>query len=230
MVAGIVLILLTSLFYPGGVLIDTVDSLEFSALIAVMSDNASLTHAATLGTMFALLLQSYGLLALFRLTTLQGLGNASLRFGIIASVIGWVLLMVEAGTRHMVVHITQHGIGTGTGPDVQPELNDLALAVFSTGTAIHFSFIAISSVAAIMLGAGLAARSRGMNVFSVAAYGMVLVGVAGLFNLVILQHVHDIDLAVFALISNSVLTIGAVCFIIFGVGMYRGSSEFAPQN
>ena len=81
-----------------------------------------------------------------------------------------------------------------------------------------------------MLGIGLAARARGMNIFGLAAYAMALVGVAGLFNLLVLQHFEGIDLLVFTLISSGVLTVGAVCFFIFGVGMYRGSSEFAPQD
>ena len=68
-----------------------------------------------------------------------------------------------------------------------------------------------------------------MDIFKAATYGMALVGVPGLFNPVVTQHLHDIDLAVFALVSNGILTLGAVCFFVFGVGMYRGRSEFAPD-
>ena len=48
LIAGVILVIFASLFYPGGVLIDPVDSFEFPALIAAMSDNASITHVATL--------------------------------------------------------------------------------------------------------------------------------------------------------------------------------------
>lgn len=230
LVAGVILALLVSLFSPGGALVDRVDGFDFPTIVTAMADNPSVTHITTLGLTFALLLHAYGLLALFRLPPRQGFGDSALRFGIVASVIGWVLLIVEAATRHMVVRIVEQGIGTGTGQDVQPQLDDLALAVFSTGAAIHFAFIAVSSVAALMLGVGLAARSRGLNVYGLAAYAMALVGVAGLFNLLVLQHFEGIDLLIFALVSNGVLTVGAICFFIFGVGMYRGSSEFAPQE
>lgn len=230
LMVGVILVLIVSLFNPGGPLVDPVDGVAFPELVTAMADNASLTHVTTLGLTLGLLLHAYGLLALFRLAPRRGLADAALRSGIIASVIGWVLLIIEAATRHMVARIVEHGIGTGTGPDVQQQLDDLALAVFSAGAAIHFAFIAVSSIAAIMLGIGLVARFDAMGVLKAAAYGMVLVGVLGLFNLLVIQHVRETDLFAFALISNGILTVGAVCFFIFGVGMYRSRSEFAPQD
>ena len=69
-----------------------------------------------------------------------------------------------------------------------------------------------------------------MNIFKLASYGIVLIGAAGLINLVIAQHIHDVDVDLFALISNSFLMLGAVFFLIIGVGMYQGRSEFAGED
>ena len=60
---------------------------------------------------------------------------------------------------------------------------------------MHVAFLSVASVAATFLGLGLAARFGAMNVFKLAAYGMVLVGVVGLLNLGVAQHIHDIDLS-----------------------------------
>ena len=46
----------------------------------------------------------------------------------------------------------------------------------------------------------------------------------------ITQHIHNIDLSVLALVSNGILAIGAVCFFVFGISMYRGRSEFNSQD
>lgn len=230
LIAGVILSLAASLFFPGGALIDTVDAGDFAATITTMANNASLTHVTTLGVTFALLLEAYGVLTLLGLTSRQGgLADAALRFGVITSILGWGLFIIESGTRHMAVHVTLHGVGGGTGPNVQPQLDELALTVYTAGAAVHFAFLAVSSVAAIFLGIGLASRFSTMNLFKAATYGMVLVGVLGLVNLIIIQHIHDIELSVVALVSNGALTVGAVCFLVFGIGMYKGRSELSSD-
>ena len=123
-----------------------------------------------------------------------------------------------------------HGVGSGTGSKAQPQLQTLAEAVYSSGAAVHIAFLSVASVAAIFLGLGLASRFGAMDVFNLAAYGMVLVGVVGLLNLGVAQHIHDIDLNLIALICNVILSIRAVCYFVFGVGMYLGRSEFAPDD
>ena len=110
------------------------------------------------------------------------------------------------------------------------QLQTLAEAVYSGGAAVHVAFLSVASVAATFLGLGLAARFGAMNVFKLAAYGMVLVGVVGLLNLGVAQHIHDIDIALITLISNGILTIGALCYLALGLGMYQGRSEFAPDD
>ena len=127
----------------------------------------------------------------------------------------------------MVVHIMTHGVGDSVS---QARLEDFAIVVFSVGGALHVAFLSIASVASIFLGLGLASRFAEMNSYKLASYGMVFVGVAGLLNLGIVQHFHGIDLNLITLISNVVLSVGAICYFIFGVGMYFGRSEFAPKN
>lgn len=222
---GVLLSFLAVLFFPGGSLIDPVDQTDFPAAIGALADNANISHATTLLFILALLLEAYGLLALFRLADMDGsIANAALRFGLVGVVFSMGLYIVELGTWHMVVHTLTHGLGDSVA---QAELEDFAVVIFAMGGAVHFAFLAIASVASIFLGFGLVSRFAEMNIYKLASYGMVFVGAAGLLNLIVVQHIHDIDLNLITLISNVLLTIGAVCYFIFGVGMYFGRSAFA---
>ena len=95
---------------------------------------------------------------------------------------------------------------------------------------MHIAFLSVGSVASLFLGIGIASRFAAMNVYRLAAYGMVLVGVVGLLDLAVVQHIHAFDLNLLALISNIALSIGAICYFAFGLGMYLGRSEFAPDD
>ena len=55
---------------------------------------------------------------------------------------------------------------------------------------------------------------------------MALVGLAGLVNVVLIQHFHGEDFALLAVVTNLVLLIGTVWLFIIGVGLYKGISEF----
>ena len=126
LVLGVVLSLIVSLLHPGGVLIDPVDQTDFAAAIGAMSDNANLSHATTLLFIVAILMEAYGLLALFRLVGSRGsLADSALRFGLVGIMFGWALFIIELGARHMVVHIMTHGVGAGTGPEAQAQLQTL---------------------------------------------------------------------------------------------------------
>ena len=178
-----------------------------------------------------MLLEAFGALALFRLLGRQeSLADAALRFGLVGIVFSWGVFIVQLGTRHMVVHITQHGIGSGTAQEMQAQLQDFAVAVYSAGGALHVAFLSVSSVASVLLGLGLASRFGAMSIFKAAAYGLVLVGALSLLNLVIAQHIHGIDIGLLALIINGILMIGAVCYFILGLGMYQGRSELVPED
>ena len=227
LIAGVILTIIASLLFPGGPLIDSVDQGDFPASIAVMSDSGTITHVPTLALIIGTLLEGYALLAFFRLLGRKGsLADSALRFGLVASLFGWGVFIVGMGMRHMVVHVTQHGVGAGASPD----LDGLALTIYTAMAGMHFAFLAVYPFAAMLFGLGLAPRFQTMNAFKLASYGMVLVGAVGLINIVLVQHIHDVDVGLFALISNSFLMLGAVFFLILGVGMYQGRSEFTGED
>ena len=105
-------------------------------------------------------------------------------------------------------------------------LPDLALAIYTAGIALHITFLFVSALAALLLGLGLAAHFATLNVYRIAGYGVALVGVAGLVNVVLVQHFHGVDFALLAIITNLVLLVGTIWLFIIGLGLYKGIREF----
>ena len=114
-----------------------------------------------------------------------------------------------------------HGIGGGTGPGAQAQLQDLAVTIYAVGGALHIGFLAISCVAS---------RFSEMNPFKAAANGLVFIGVLLLLNLIILQHIHDVNISVILLISSGALFLGTVCYFVLGIGLYKGCRELLPNG
>lgn len=227
LMAGVVLSIPAFLFHPGGIFISPVDLNDFPATIAVLTDHASLTHVITMVMVLSLFLESYGFFALTRIRSRTGsLSGYALRFGVVGMLFSYGALALELGTRHMVVHITIHGVTGEAGVAPALALPDLALTIYVAGVAMHVTFLFVSALAAMLLGLGLAAHFATLNIYRIAGYGMALVGVAGLVNVVLVQHFHGVDFATVAIITNLVLLVGTAWLFIIGVGLYKGISEF----
>ena len=71
-------------------MINPVNQTDFPAAIAALGDQPSLGHVTTMLAVAGMLLQAYGLFALFRLGNGQRcLAGTALRTGVIASLFGW---------------------------------------------------------------------------------------------------------------------------------------------
>ena len=228
---GWALALVASLFFPGAILIVPVDGTDFARAINVMADYASLAHATTFVTIVAMLLHGYGLLGLFRLPHRQGsLASPVLRFGIISSLFGWAIFIVGMGKGHMIVHLMQRAMDAGTSPEMAAEFETLAIATYADMAGIMLAFLTIFPFGSSLVGLALAARFSGMNVYKIASYGLVVIGVGGLVNFLVVQHVPAVGITLLLQINNTLLLIGGVCLLLIGVGMYRGRTEFQPEE
>ena len=231
LMAGWALALVASLFFPGAILVVPVDGTDFARAINVMADYASLAHVTTFLVIVAMLLHGYGLLGLYRLPNRQGsLATPALRFGIIASLFGWGIFIIAMGKRHMIVHLMQRAMDAGTSPEMQAEFETLAVATYADMAGIILAFLTIYPFASSLVGLALAARFSGMNIYRLAAYGLVVIGVGGLVNFFVVQHAPSVDIVVLLQINNTLLLIGGVCLALVGLGMYRGRSELVPEG
>lgn len=228
---GMVLTIVSSLFYPGGPIIDPVDQTDFPAAAAALAANPSLAHAMTLLVIVGMLLYAYGFVELLRLRGLgAGFGVSVLRFGLLASLFSWSVFIVGFGVRHSGIYLMQQSINAGEGTEMQAELAGLAVASHITMMGLLLAFMVVNPIGSALVGIGLAAKFSSLNIYKLASYGLVVIGVAGFANMVLALMLSDPDVVLHLLISQLLLLVGSVCLFVVGAGMYRGRSELVGEN
>ena len=231
LIAGIILAFVAPILMPGYALIDAVDQTNFTAARDAMADSAVLAHWVTFIGIISLLLLIFGFLGLYPLASRQsGLGGLVLRFGIIASIVEWSILIITAGMRHFEIHLMQRSAMGEAGPPTPVDFANSALAVHTDMVAVTLAFVALYPIASITVGLGLAKRFDSLDVYKVAAYVMVGVGAVGLANFLFAMSVPDLGVDTLLLINNLALYVGGITFIVIGYGMYRGRSPLAEES
>ena len=231
LVAGMALIILTSMLLPGNALIGPVDQTDFVAARNALGDSAVLAQWMAFMTMLSLLLMSFGLIGLYPAASRQpGLEGRLLQFGIIISVIEWSILVVVTGMRHFVIHMMQRSDLPGGGSLTPADFQDVALAVHINMTAIGLTLYGLFPLATILLGIGLSRRFASMNIYKACTYVMVVGGIAGLVIFLTAMNAPDFGLFTMLMINNSILFVLSFTFIIIGYGMYRGRSELGEES
>ena len=231
LMAAVILTIVGSLFYPGGPLINPVNQTDFPAAIAALGDQPSLGHVTTMLAVAGMLLQAYGLFALFRLSNGQRcLAGTALRTGVIASLFGWGIFLLALGRRHMVIHLMQRSMNPAETPEVQAQFQAFALAGHVDMAGLLLGFLWVYPIASILVGLGLAARFGALDIFKAASYGLVIIGAAGLINFVVAQHAPTLDLNILLVLNNVFLMVGALCLFVIGLGLYQGRRELVPED
>lgn len=226
LIAGMALSVFPSLFTPGGPLIDPVAPTDYQGTLEVLAVYPSLAHLAAMSAVFSMLLYGYGLLGLWGLAGKSG--STLLHYGIITSLFGWGIFIVAMGMRHMTIHLMQRSVLFTGDPEAQAVFFSTALSGYADMAGLILAFLSIYPVASVLVGVGLTKRFGSMNIYKIASIGLVAVGVAGFVNFLTAQHFPDYDLTLLVYINNLVLTIGGICLLIIGWGMYRGTEELIP--
>ena len=215
LIVGVILLVLASLLFPGGV-VDPVDQTDFSAALEAAAANASLAHLASMLSIIGMFLYGYAAFTWLRLAQ-QGAGGLCLRLGAYVSVFGWSLYVVAMGMRQFSVHLMQRG------------MEDLALDTYVSMAGIVIALVSVYPIGSILVGLGLSARFGSMSIFKLASYGFVLLGVLAIINFLVLQHVSGIEPLVLLTNDNALQAFGSLIFVIIGIGMYRGRSELTSE-
>ena len=222
LIVGTILVIIASFLQPG-LLIDPVDQVDFPEAIRAMADAASLAHFVTMLTIIGMLLYIYAALTLLRLPQQHG----ALRLGIFLSMFGWSLAIVGMGMRHLTVHLMQRGMGAGAE---QAAFESLALNVYVAMGGVLLTVIAIYPIASFFTGLGLASRFGSMNIFKLASYALVAVGVLASINFLVFQHASDVDPIQLLMVNVALQWVGSLGLFIIAVGMYRGQSELTSED
>ncbi len=231
LMAGIVLVFVSSLFLPGNALINPVDQTDFPVALEALGDSPILAQWMTFATLISMLLMSFGLLALYPLANRQtGLGGRLLQFGIVTSVIEWSILIIAAGMRHFVIHLMQRSELPIEGSQSAADFQAAALLVHTDMTAVLLAFVVLFPLAAMMVGIGLSKRFVSMDAFKASSYVLAATGFVGLINFLVVINSPDLGLPLMLWINSAVLYIGAISLFIIGFGMYKGRSELSDEG
>lgn len=228
---GIVLSVVSSLLYPGNTFVNGVDQTDFSAALEVIGDAPTLAHLMIFLSILAMLLISFGAFGLYPLATrLGGLGGTLLKFGIIISIIEWSIVIIGLGMRHFVTHLMQRANNAAAGSDDQMFLEETALVIHTTLTAVFLAFITIYPFATMLVGLGVTKLVQTMNAYKIAAYVLLVSGALGLLTYLIAMFVPGDEPVVYLLIFNILLFIGSICLFAIGLGMYQGSEGLTEEE
>ena len=229
LIVGVVLAFVAPIFMPGYALIYPVDQTDFAAARDALGDAPVLAHWVNFITLISLLLMISAFLGLYSLAGRQeGIGGKLLRFGIIASIIEWCILIIASGMRHFVIHLMQRSELTEGAPSPEA-FQAAALAVHTDMIAVTLAFVALYPLASIAVGLGLADRFASMDIYKGAAYVMAAAGLLGLVNFLFAMSAPNLGIQSLLLINNLALYIGGICLIVVGYGMYQGRAELAEE-
>ena len=215
----------SSLFVPGGFLIDPVDSASFAEAAGVLGDNSEVTQFVTFAFVVSIVLYWFGLSSLRRAFSGDSVMDGVSRFALNIFLIGYAFLVVELSLRHILTHVLAHGVGSSP---VQEEA--MAVALFAVAAGLHFAFLYVSAIGSTIFGYALARRSAGMDIFQLASWGLALTGVVTFILLMVAEHVPDVDLHGVAVASNLMLLFASLCILVIAVGIKQGRREFVGDD
>lgn len=231
LIVGVILTIVSSLLHPGIALINPVDQTDFLAAVGAMGDAPTLSHLMTILNILGMMLTSFGVLALFPLATSQGgLSGTFLRFGVFVSIVEWCSIVVGLGMRHYVVYLAQQAAAAPAGSELQASLQQTALMVHTSMSAVLVVFLTLFPFASFFLGAGLISRFQDLNANKIASYGLALFGLGGLLIFIIIMFAGVEDPNGLLLVNNVFLFLGSICLLTLGIGMYKGQPGLAEEG
>ena len=228
---GLVVTMVASFFLPGGFIIEYTDPADYGASVAVMADYANLGHLVTTVSIIGMLLMIGGVIRLYNVSEGEGaLARPLLRFGIILTVIEWSIVVLGHAERHLLIHLLQRGEGETLSSEVMAQYDALVIGGYADMVGGFLAFLFIFPFASFLLGLGLSSRFSSLDIYKIASYALMLVGIVGFVVIMTGMHFPDLDLQTLLVVNNLNLTVGAVALFIIGLGMYQGRSELSSEG
>ena len=227
---GLVMSFVAPFFLPGGFLIEYTDPADYVATVAVLADYPNLGHVSSTVSIIGMLLMIGAVIRLYTLSEGEGaLARPILCFGIILTVVEWALVILGHAERHLLLHLLQRGPDT-VGADVMAQFETLAIGGYADMVGAFLASLFILPFASFLLGLGLVLCIKEMNIFKIASYALMLVGVVAFVVVNAGMHFTDLDLEMLLVLNNLNLMLGSVALFIIGLGMYQGRSELSPAD
>ena len=231
LMVGVIMAFIAPLFMPGYALIDSVDQTDFPIAVDALARAPILAQWMTFFTIVAMLLMSFGLLALYPLASRQpGLWGRILQFGIIATIIEWGIVVIVSGMRHFEIHLLQQSQLDSGATMAALDLKAAALATHFEIAAVTMAFVVLAPIASSLVGLGLTRRFGEMNFSKFGCYLLTFGGIVGLGNVLFALNSPDMGIQSILFVNTIILYIQGVSLIIIGYGMYTGRRELAEES
>ena len=230
LIIGVVFSFASGLLFPGNVLINPVDQLDYAQAIGAIADAPEVAHVMISLSIFGMLFTAFAFITgIYPLTNQStGVANTLLRFGIMLSVFEWCILIIGDGMRHIAVHLTQRASATTDAAEATL-LSGLSLDVWVSLVAVFMAFVPIFPIASFLVGIGLVARIPTTNLPKLASYGLVIVGIVGFIIYFLAMLAPGSDPNFYLTVYNILLFFGAICFAVLGYGMIKGQDGLTEE-
>ena len=232
--AGCVIMLISMLLLPGGVLIEPAEGgWDFAEATDILLDYPTLSDVVTFTSSLSVIALIGGLAVLMRRRSEGGAANGAVRVGAVLMLIGYALFLLYQGLRHMMIQVLEHEIG-GVTP---AEETAIAYSMHAVSMGAYVAFLTLASVSSILLGWGVGARFPAMNAYRIASILMVVVGVATLLTVLTTIYVPgggadtlDPVFSALALIASGVQFVALIWWFLVGYGISKGMPEFVGED
>ncbi len=147
LMGGGLVALIVGMIEPGGVLVNSVDRLDFAGRVETMADSAALTHFTSIFAAMALVTIIAGLMVVWNTAHEEGLDCTATRYGLMMAGLGTGALVLGEGIDQMMVIAVNDGLG-GVFAAGSAEVMQVAVSMHSVKAGI-----AIVALTLVMLGA-----------------------------------------------------------------------------
>ena len=227
---GLVLSFVAPFFLPGGFLIEYTDPADYVGTVAVLADYPNIGHLSSTVSIIGMLLMIGAVIRLFTLSDGDNvLARPILRFGIILTVVEWALVVYGHSERHLLIHLLQRGEDT-LGAEGMAQFETLAVGGYADMVGAFLASLFVLPFASFLLGLGLMLYIKEMNIYKIASYALMLVGVVCFVVVNAGMHLTDLELETLLVVNNLTLMLGSVALFIIGLGMYQGRGELSPAT
>jgi hypothetical protein len=210
---------------PGSLFFERTSGLNMVESNRVLNEYAVLTHISTVLAIFGFGLILFGLIKLWPVTRSM---DAKFRFitqlGIAFLAVFFLSRLFQRGVYHVVVHVSEHGIGGATR---EQAVALMALGAQTTGLIFRYVGGTLGLVGLALFPWGVSTLFE-KGFWKAASVVMAVYSVFGFVGLMLAEHVHGFDYGLLGNIYTSLRILVSLWLIVLGVAIYKGKMQTSP--
>lgn len=207
--------------------IDPTIALNLVGMNTILTDNPFLTNFTSVLAMFGYGLFIYGMVRLWPIShSMSSRTRVLTQIGMMFTLALLVSRVIRRGVFHVVVHISEHGVGEGAGEQV---VDILALGAQTAGLIARYVGSTLGMVGLALFAWGVSTLlDKGF--FKVVTVAMGFYSIIGFAGLMLAEHVHRFDVTLLGAVYSSLRIVLIVWLGILGAVIYRDRINPSPAE